>query len=163
MQVMETRSGKACVSRLSSDGEVVFQKEVSTWYCIAVAPDRSNGEAWVLERQHSVGKGGNRLLRFGADGTQIRSIPIERPFGLACDADGTAWVVSSGRGVVRVKPDGEKLPMLDIPAKAVAISPKTGHIWITTEEKVLRVSPTGEVLASATFGRKSSQSWIAAF
>ncbi len=67
----------------------------------------------------------------------------------------------SGKGILRMPLQGEPLPPLEIPARAIAIGPESGQIWATTSEEVLKLNSEGKPILRYPLGRPSSQSWIA--
>lgn len=152
------------VTKMDRNGTVLSRKQISDWFCVSVAPDPVTGGAWVVERNHSEGNGRNQLHRFAPDGTLAQSIALGvLPFSVACDAEGTAWVVRMRKEIELFQRDGTRLPAIPVPAVSIAISPRTGDVWVATKEDVLRIDSEGKTLTRATLGRLSSQTWLAAF
>jgi DNA-binding beta-propeller fold protein YncE len=155
------------VWKLSREGEVLFHKPRDGWACVSVAADPRDGSVWVAEREHpDVARSANRLWHLDAKGGLIQSESLGKrvPFAVAVDPHtGTAWVVDMGSEVLRFAADGRGLPPIPVKATAVAISPTTGDVWLTTETEVLRTDEAGVVLSRAPFRTRSRQSRLAAF
>jgi thiol-disulfide isomerase/thioredoxin len=153
--------------KLSREGEVLFHKPHEGWACVSVAPDSRDGSVWIAEREHpDVARSANRLWKLDAKGGVIRSESLGKrhPVAVACDPrTGSAWVVDLRSEVLCLTADGHALPPLPIKATAVAVSPTTGDVWVTTDSEVLRVDPSGAVLSRTPFGSRSRQTRLAAF
>ena len=65
--------------------------------------------------------------------------------------------------ILRFTADGNELPPLPVQARAIAISPTTGHVWVTTETEILRLDAAGRPRTVSRFEAQSGQSWLAAF
>ena len=57
------------------------------------------------------------------------------------------------------KPDGE----FKIPALTADVDRTTGHLWVVTEEELLKVDRKGEVRARAKHKASTKHAWIAAY
>jgi hypothetical protein len=105
------------------------------------------------------------LLRLDAAGNVTRAIELGTvdPFCVATDpGTGTAWMVNYGKSVNRVPVEGPPLDPIPVPATAIGIGARTGSIWVTTQDAVMKLDRDGKVTASAAFTTPSSQSWLAA-
>jgi beta-lactamase regulating signal transducer with metallopeptidase domain/thiol-disulfide isomerase/thioredoxin len=155
------------ITKLSREGNVIFQKPHEGWACVSVAVNPGDGSAWIVERGHpDVAQSVNRLWHLGANGTTIKMWELgeKRVFGVACEPKtGTAWVVSLGSEVLRFTADGRELPPLSVKARAISISPTTGRVWATTEIEVLQLDGAAQPKTVSRFEAKSGQSWLAAF
>ena len=65
--------------------------------------------------------------------------------------------------ILRFTPDGRELPALPVEGVAIAVSPTSGQVWVTTKADVLRLDESGAVLSRTPFGSDSGQSWLVAF
>ncbi len=154
------------VMKVSRKGEILFRTTKAKWSYVSVAPNKQDGSAWVVERNHpNVQGSANRLLLFDDKGHELKKLDLEghNPFGVVCDSEtGTAWIVILRKGILRVPVKGEPLPLLDFPAVSIAIGPDSGQIWIGTQTEVLRLDKDGKVLVRYPLGSESGQSWLSA-
>lgn len=153
------------ITKFDSRGQVLVKRPPVEWAYVSVAPDHRDGSVWVLERRYSQGKGTDRVIRLDATGAPVKEVdlPSQTPFCVACDPEtGTAWVVGYRQKVLRIPAVGGPLPPLEIPARSIAIGPRTGLIWVATDAEVLRVARDGTIEARHAFDGSSSQSWMAA-
>ncbi len=155
------------VSKLSRKGDMLFHKPREGWACVSVSVNPTDGSIWIVEREHpDEAHSKNRLWHLDANGGVIQSLDLGKrsPFAVACDPrTNTTWVVNFQSEVLRFASDGRELPPLPIAAVAIAISPTTGRVWVTTKTEVLRLNESGTVLSRTAFGANSDQSTLAAF
>ena len=155
------------ITKLSREGKVLFRKPQEGWAYVSVAANPRDGSVWIVERAHpNVARSVNRLWHLAADGTTIKTWDLgEKPvFGVACEPmTGTAWVVSLGSEILRFTADGKELPPLPVRARAIAISPATGQVWVTTETEVLQLDGAGRPKTVSRFESKSGQSCLGRF
>ena len=154
------------VMKFNRQGEILFRTTKAKWSYASVAPNKQDGSAWVVERNHpDVPGSANRLLLFDDKGHELKKLDLEGrdPFGVACDSEtGTAWVVILRKGILRVPVKGEPLPLFDFPAESISIGPDSGQIWIGTQTEMLRLDKEGKVLVRYPLGCESGQSWLSA-
>lgn len=154
------------VQRIDRKGKPLFKNGPTGWF-VSVASAPGAGGAWAVSRSHRDLKGSLDMVIFvSTEGNIIKQVshPGWCPFGVACETkSSTAWVVDLQRRLLRISLDDNGLLVLPIPALAVAVSPTTDHIWVTTENDVLQLDGRGKVVAKSAIGAKSAQSWLAAF
>jgi hypothetical protein len=156
------------IIKLSGEGEVLFHKAIEGFACISVAVNPKDGSVWIAERSHpDMPKSVPRLWHLDAQGREIwsRVLANKMPWYVACDPrTGSAFLLNDGASEVhRFAADGRELPPLPIQAVAVAVSPTTGHIWVSTQREILRLDEGGTIVGRSPFGAFSSQSRLAAF
>jgi WD40 repeat protein len=155
------------ITKLSREGEVLFHKPLEGRACASVAVNPKDGSVWIAERAHpQFPQSGPRLWHLDAQGREIwsRVLTNKDPFAVACDPrTGSAFVVNPTSEILHFAADGVELPTLPVPAVAVAVSPTTGQLWVTTQREILRLDQSGAILSSSPFGAFSSQSRLAAF
>jgi beta-lactamase regulating signal transducer with metallopeptidase domain/peroxiredoxin len=155
------------IIKLSRDGKVLFRKRAEGWCCASVSANTTDGSVWITERDHpDVPRSRNRVWLLSAAGETRATVELGKtdPFAIACDSNtGEAWVACLGGGLRRVSKNGQLSEPVPIEASQVAISPRSGDIWVTTKDEVLRLNGDGKVLTRVPFGKPSSQSWLAAF
>jgi peroxiredoxin len=155
------------ITKLSREGKVLFHQACEGWACVSVAVHPSDGSIWVVERAHpQVARSVNRVWHCDTHGGVIKtwSLGDKLIFGVACEPkSGTAWVTSLRSDLLRFTTDGNELPPLPVKARAIAISPTTGRVWLTTETEIVWLDEAGRPHTVARFGDTSGQSWLAAF
>jgi hypothetical protein len=154
------------VMKCDREGSVMARIPGKGWAMVSVSPNPRDGGAWVVEREHpQVRNSSNRLLRLDVRGNVTREIELgtTNPFGVACDpGTGTAWMVEYGKSIVRVPVEGPPLDPIPVPATAIGIGARTGSIWVSTKEGVMKLDRDGVTTVSAAFTAPSSQTWLAA-
>ena len=94
----------------------------------------------------------------------MRSLGERLIFGVACEPKtGTVWVTCLQSEVLHFSPQGNELRTLPIKARAIAISPTTGRVWLTTETEVLWLDEADRPHTAYRYSGPSGQSWLAAF
>lgn len=155
------------ITKLSRQGDVLFQKPHEGWLCVSVAVNPRDGTVWVAERgDPQIPQSANRIWHLDPQGRVLwsKELATKMPWAVACDGtSGTAYLVNVFSELLRFTPDGNELPPLAFPANAVAVSPTTGDIWLTTKKEVLRLDKTGAIQSSSPLGAYSGQSRLAAF
>jgi len=157
------------ITKLSREGKVLFNKPLEGWACVSVAANPRDGSVWIVERKHlDVASSVNRLWHLDANGAPIKTWELGDKiiFGVACDPrTGMAWVSNLRTELLRFTADGKELPPLPVKAVAVAVSPTSGQVWVTTEADVIRLNNDGLPAFSSPWGAgaMSGQSWLAAF
>jgi 5-hydroxyisourate hydrolase-like protein (transthyretin family) len=155
------------ITKLSRQGQELFHELRAGWAYVSVAMNPRDGSLWIVERAHpDVARSVNRLWHRDAKGGVIKTWDLgEKPiFGVACDPKtGTAWVTSLGTDLLRFTADGNELPPLPVKARAIAISPATGQVWLTTETDIVRLDGSDRLHTVSRFGATSGQSWLAVF
>jgi protocatechuate 3,4-dioxygenase beta subunit/peroxiredoxin/DNA-binding beta-propeller fold protein YncE len=155
------------ITKLSREGKVLFHKPEHGWAYTSVAVDPRDGSVWIVEREHpDVARSANRLWHLDSGGGVIKMWPLGEKliFGVACDPKtGTAWVACLRSEILRFTADGRELPALPIKAVAVAVSPTTGRVWVTTETEVIELDAEGRPAIRSPLGPTSGQSWMAAY
>ena len=76
---------------------------------------------------------------------------------------GEAWITAYNKGIRRVSADGVPGPPLPVEGKSLSISPTSGEIWLANKDALLRLDPTGKVLAKSPFTKPCLQSWLEAW
>ncbi len=155
------------VINLSREGEIRFQEKVEGWCCVSVSVNPNDGSLWILERGHSqVPKSGNRLWLRNADGSVRHKIDLADlgVFSVECDpGSGDAWVGIYRSGARCYSAEGKLIATLAVEGQNFAISPGSGEIWMNSEEAVVRIDPSGKILARSPHEKASRQAWIEAF
>ena len=153
------------VTKCDREGTIRARLAGTGWATVSVSADFRDGGAWVVERKHPQVKNSvNRLLRLDAQGELVREIDLgtRTPFCVASDPrSGAAWMVEHGTALIRVPVEGPPLDPIPIPAIAISIGVRTGSIWVSTRDAVMKLDQDGRVTASAAFTTPSSQSWLA--
>ena len=151
------------IAKLNHEGKVLFQKPHEGWACVSVAVNPGDGSIWIVEHAHpNVAQSVNRLWYLDANGAKINSWDLRAKliFGVACEPKtGTAWVVSLRSDVLRFTADGRELPPLPVQARAIAISPTTGEVWVTTDTEFLRLDASGQPKTSRFESNSGSPGW----
>jgi hypothetical protein len=159
-------AGKDLV-KVSLEGKVLFQKQITTWCAASLAVNPKTGAVWVANREHTPAVlGKNELLGFDNEGQLVHSIPLKNgsPFRVAVDPnDGTVWVTIMRGPVLRYTADGKADGGQKVTAIAADVDPHTGDVWVVTEEEVLRLNKKGETVARAKHEAKTTQSWIVCY
>jgi DNA-binding beta-propeller fold protein YncE len=155
------------ITKLSREGKVLFQQPCSGWAFVSVAVNRSDGSVWIVERAHpDVLESVNRIWHRDADGGVLKVLApgTSEIFGVACDPrTGTVWVTSFGSDLLRFTARGDALRPLPVKSRAIAVSPTTGRVWLTTETEVLWFDETDRPHTVLRYASPSGQSWLAAF
>jgi RNA polymerase sigma factor (sigma-70 family) len=157
------------ITKLSREGKALFDKPCNGWKCVSVAANPRDGSVWIVERKHEqVATSINRLWHLDANGAPIKTWELgdKRIFGVACDPrTGMAWVSNLRTELLRFTADGKELPALPVKAIAVAVSPTSRRVWVTTETEVLGLDDNGLPVMRFAWGdgARSGQSWLAAF
>jgi DNA-binding beta-propeller fold protein YncE len=155
------------ITKLSREGKVLFHKRCDGWACVSVAANSNDGSVWIVERAHpDVARSVNRLWHLDANGGVIKTWVLGEKliFGVACEPKtGTAWVTSLQTDLLRFTADGHELAPLRIQGRAIATSPTTGRVWLTTTTEILWLDGADRPHTVSRFGDPSGQSWLAAF
>lgn len=133
------------------------------WLWFSVAPHHPDGSVWVLGRPGTL-SATNVVLQLDRDGKLLREVQgFAGPTSVACDPKiGIAWVACPESSVERIPVEGKPLPRFHFPARFITFSERTGTAWLTTDDKIMAVSPTGEVLAEHELGAIHTIVWVAA-
>jgi len=154
------------IIKLRRNGELLFRKPVEGWCCASVSVNASDGSVWIGGRAHpDVARSKNRLWLLNADGSVRRTIGLGDyyPFVVECDPrNGGAWISNHLGGIRKVSPSGEVGEPLAVRASNISVN-SAGEIWVTTDEAILRLNASGNVMARAQFSATSRQAWLAAF
>ena len=149
----------------AAKGDVILSADVSTWCASSVDVDPRSGAAWVTVREHrGVAGSSNRLLKFGADGTQLAAIDLgqRQPFRVSVDPkDGSVWVAHIMKSVQRFSAEGKSEAERPVAALAVQVDPAGGHVWVVTPTEVQKMTPKGDVTTRLRHAGRTSQAWIA--
>ena len=155
------------ILKLNRKGDVLFQKPLDGWGCISVATNPTDGTVWIAEggrpqfRQIK-----NRLWHLAPDGTVRHKIELGdyRILAVACSAKtGEAWIAADNQGIRRISADGVLGPPLPVEGQSLSISPTSDEIWLGNKDALLRLDPTGKVLAKSPFAKPCPQSSLEAF
>jgi hypothetical protein len=118
-----------------------------------VEPDHRDGSVWILGWEwDKSGTPSARVLRLDASATLVHRVeyPGELLFPSACDPrTGVLWVAHESResgSVARISPLGEPLPALQLAARGLAFSERTGLLWVATKERILALDHLGTTL-----------------
>jgi streptogramin lyase len=90
-----------------------------------------------------------RLDASGATLTTVEVPSVSVPRGLAIDAADNAWV-ANGQAVTRIAASGGASDTYPVGGAvgAIAADPQSGAIWVTVENKLVKLSAAGAVLAT---------------
>jgi hypothetical protein len=155
------------IIKLTRSGDVVFKEAVDGWCCASASVNPKDGSIWIAERRHpDIARSKNRLWLRNADGSVRHKIDLSDIH--ICDvgcvpATGEALFSVWDGGLHRASPDGKVSVLGTIKARSISVSPSSGHIWMTTEDAVIRIDEKGNVETKAPFAAQCSQSWIVAF
>ncbi len=157
----------AQIRKLNRKGDVLFKKPVDGWCCTSVSPNPTDGTVWIAERAHpDRPQSKNRLWHLNADGSVRHKIDLG-DYGILAVAwsakTGEAWITAYNKGIRRVSADGVPGPPLSVAGKGLSISPTTGEIWLANKDALLRLDPTGKVLAKSPFAKPCLKSWLEAW
>ncbi len=156
----------ADIEKVDRDGNILFEIPRTGWARVSVAPYRDGG-AWVVEREHRNVPGSvDRVMYVNSTGRVVaeKNLVNSNPIGVACDLKtGVAWVVDSRKRLLRFPLKGASLKPIPIPARAIAIHPDTGDVWVATELDIVSFDSSGRRLRSFTFDCFSAGARVAAF
>jgi uncharacterized GH25 family protein/DNA-binding beta-propeller fold protein YncE len=155
------------ILKLNRKGDVLFQKPLDGWGCISVATNPTDGTVWIAEGgRPQIRQTKNRLWPLASDGTVRHKIELGdyRILAVACSAKtGEAWIAADNQGIRRVSADGIPSAPLPVAGQSLSISPTSGEIWLGNKDAILRLDPTGKVLAKSPFAKPCLQSWLEAW
>jgi uncharacterized GH25 family protein len=155
------------ILKLNRRGDVLLQKPVDGWGFTLVAINPTDGTVWMAERRRrQMRLTKNRMWHLAADGAVRHKIQLGdyEITAVACSPKtGEAWIAAADQGIRRVSADGVLGPPLPVAGQSLSISPTTGEIWLANKEALLRLDPTGKVLAKSPFAKPCLQSWLEAF
>ena len=155
------------VTKLSREGKVLFQERRAGWAFVSVAVNSIDGSVWIVERAHQDVPGSvNRVWHRDANGAILQKHELGKQmiFGVACEPKtGTAWVTCLLSNVLRFTAGGDELRPFPVKARAVAVSPTTGRVWLSTEIEALWLDEVERPHTAYRFAEKTGQSWLAAF
>jgi hypothetical protein len=155
------------ILKLNRKGDVLFQKPLDGWGCISVAANPTDGTVWFAEGGRTQFRQiKNRLWHLAPDGTVRQKIELAdyNILAVACSAKtGDAWIAADNQGIRRVSADGVLGPPLPLEGHSLSISPTTGEIWLGNKDALLRLDPTGKILAKSPFAKPCPQTWLEAW
>ena len=155
------------ITKVSREGKVLFQEPCAGWAFVSVAVNSIDGSVWIVEHAHpELPRSVNRLWHRDANGgvLQERGLGKQSIFGVACEPkSGTAWVTSLQSDVLRFTAQGGDLRPFPVKARAVAVSPTTGRVWLSTEIEVVWLDEAERPHMAYRFSDMTGQSWLAAF
>jgi hypothetical protein len=148
----------------AATGAVQFSNEVATWCASSVDIDPNSGAVWVAVRQYSAGMGIDRLVKFGAHGKELQSVPLgNSPSRVSVDPiSGNVWVATFGKSLELFTNDGKRRDKFPLEALTVQADPFGSDAWVVTPTNLLRVNMHGEIMKRASHVKRTSQAWISA-
>lgn len=159
-------AGKELI-KLSLAAKVLVRKPVAAYSLISVAACPRTGNLWASERSATPRIGRDRIILFGPDGGELKSIPTgERPaVRLAvCPRDGSLW---AARGLnvklERYNSRGTLEAAFPLEVLSVDVDHATGGVWAVTEQETLLLSRDGKVMARARHPGRTTQAWVASY
>jgi DNA-binding beta-propeller fold protein YncE len=152
------------ILKVSLKGEVQVRRKIAEWCAVSLAVNQKNGKVWVVKREGE--KDQNELLGFSNKGEITLTVPLEKrnPTHVSVNQrDGTVWVTAAGQSVLRYAEDGALEVELKFPALAAEIDQKTEHVWIVTQEELLKIDKKGKVIVKVSHKNKTNIAWIATY
>jgi hypothetical protein len=154
----------------ASSDSVVVQRNIAGWCAASIAINQKTGRVWVVCREHSAGLGKDELLAFNNEGALKVSVSLGGnprgmfPFHVSVDSTtGSVWVTMMRHEVRRYTEEGKAAGAFKFHALAVQAEEATGGAWVCTNEEVLRVSKTGNVVQRLKHKKATSEVWIGAY
>ena len=133
------------MARLARDGTPLWQKPVAGWTTSSIAIDSRNERTWIGERDHPDVESKNRLWFFEKGFESPSSIELDNdPGRIAFHPQSQTLWVSSYNSLTRIDTDDlNKQTTWDIEARGVTINQRSGDIWISTKNNVIKIDQNG--------------------
>lgn len=158
------------LTKVSLDGKVLAEKEITIWNSVSVAVNGDTGDVWTVSRRHPQVVGSKNAL-FGFDNAGKPRCTVELgdtdemiPFKVAVNPrDGSVWLANFRRSLLHFDAKGKRIAEHKIKALTVAVNTASNNVWVVTEQEVLDVDPKGKVVGRTPLKAKTSQAWVAAY
>lgn len=153
------------LAKVNVAGEVLVNKQITTWYASSLAVDPTRGTVWVAVRRHpQVINSNNEFLSFDNEGDLQKTIALgeKDPFHVSvASRDGAVWLTLFRTGLQRYTAKGELDGEHEINALAAESDARTGGVWVVTREETLLLNRKFDVSFRVKHKAPTSQAWIA--
>jgi len=127
------------------DGKLVARHD---WSGGAIAYNRFDRSIWIVgEEVRKVSSQGREMARGPGLGGRWPDVA-------STHHDGSVWVVccswsGAGSSVLRIPPEGEPMAHIAIEPDCLALSERSGTVWLATRDRYVAMTPEGAVLSEA--------------